>query len=438
MLSLRSRDPCEDVEAIVRSLNQRLQTLEAVADIQIPRGVSERSGRFRDISYRAQIKLGTSQRAGALYSALQRADGMRSEVRDVQIVHLNRPGEGRIKLITILKDITSRNETNGVENAPMIVSHAAVEYFRKSKFSDEPTASHEQSSFVAHTDPFVACKFRLVTRDSQDLTEQEFKNMLVTEQNPRLKDLFPHTLFVGELRGVYDSHTRRQQVWEFVGTELMEEVTDFNQDFYLSAYHVLNALHSRGYCHRDSHQGNFMRIPDRVTEYRDTYNTSRIVMIDQDRIKPLPMKEEWKATLHYLLLQDYIELLTFYNPHFPVYSDKVIKKGKTFEAMNLLYRFMAGRLAKLPEDQRAAHADLARLPWAVTKFLYSSLDEIRQELDHPKAEKYKAFLLSLSVEQIFNYFERLFSSEANMKALNDQWVQELTNDSEGFTYLVQP
>ena len=106
--------------------------------------------------------------------------------------------------------------------------------------------------------------------------------------------------------------------------------------------------------------------------------------------------------------------------------------------MNLLYRFMAGRLAKLPEDQRAAHADLARLPWAVTKFLYSSLDEIRQELDHPKAEKYKAFLLSLSVGQIFNYFERLFSSEANMKALNDQWVQELTNDSEGFTYLVQP
>ena len=432
MLSPHSRD----AQAILKSLQERLSTLEAVTDISFPPGISDRSGRFRDISYKAQVKLGTGPANGALHKALRRADGMRSEFRDVQIIHFNRQGEGRIKLLTVLKDITSRNQTNGVENSPMIVSHVAVEYYPRA--TPAAAGAFGPSRLVDHTDPFVACKFRLVTNDSRDLTEEEFKNMLVTDQHPGLKDLFPHTLFVGELRGAFDPSTRRQQVWEFVGTELMEEIKDHNQEFYSSAFQLLVALHSQGFCHRDSHQGNFMRIPDRITDARDTQNNADIVMIDQDRVKPLPRGREWQATLNYLLLQDYVELLTYYNPHFPVYSDKVIKKGKLDDAMNLLYRFMGSKLDKLPVDQRVGQADLARLPWDVTYFLYSSIDEIRQELDKPKAEKYKAFLLSLDMLKIFDYFHKLFSSEANMKALSDQWVQELRSDRVGITYLTQP
>lgn len=287
-------------------------------------------------------------------------------------------GIGSIYKIEIVKEIRVRNSSNGLP-CLLVVCLANVN-------DDIP----------------AVLKFRLVEPESEMFTELEGNHSLCVAFDSRLRRLFP-TLYC-----MFDVTTTASGLkWECIGMQpLVDLSTPDRGDLSVlgQCAGLIRDIHRCGYAHGDSHLGNFMKLP------ADDHSAPiKVLMIDQDEIKPLPTEPHEIGMLNYMKIVDYHTLLF----HFNVYCQALKNIKDDSEAERV-----CAKLFKEGDD-----FSMLFMPFPYYLRHGYDADEIMMELSSRKATKdsitYLQYLGMLESSEIDSFFAELLQSVRRMKSLND-------------------
>jgi len=298
------------------------------------------------------------------------------------------------KSLKVLKELSYSDFSYGKE-CPLSITVAELE-----------TETYEKGIAKSKKRQVIA-KFRKVNNNTSKMTEIEGQHAVDTYINPEIKDLFPHLYFITSVADTL------YNTWECIGIEKLDDMWDrmkgYSASDYQNAYLALKALHSKGFIHGDSHMANFMRVPLGSTEH-PVDNPGRIIMIDQDSIRRLPVDKKFRAASKYLMIQDLNTLLLWNNQFVTVIQD-IDNDDEKREAMAKVYQFGKG------------------LIWPATPYFFAntrekSFQEIDTMLKLPFAQDYLHLLNLKSMGEIYRYYDKCFSSEAELRNVHKFLAEE--------------
>jgi len=376
----------------LEALHQRLSSLEqqqlqSVLGITLPSKLGSRTN-FCEFSFAPT----------AVYSNL--ADSVKTKKRNIRMWLSTMHSDPTTvpKSLKVIEELQCRKVSYAVE-CPLSITLAEL---RTESFKNNIATSDVKQ---------VIAKFRKVDNDTSKMTEIEGQHAVDTYSDPEVKDLFPHLYFITSVG------TIKHEIWECIGIEKLDNIWVDNNIWYwandiCSAYLVLKTLHSKGYTHGDSHMGNFMRVPLGSTEH-PVDNPRRIIMIDQDSIRRLPVDKKYKAAKKYLMIHDFNTLLLWNNPYVRFLMNIIDEKERR-QALVKIYRFSNV------------------MYWMATPFNFADtrdtpLQKLEAILSVPWAKDYLNILNTHSMSQIHGYYDEYFKSKETMESVQNLLVEEYNN-----------
>jgi hypothetical protein len=292
----------------------------------------------------------------------------------------------RIKRIELLDELTYRETSNG-NACRLAVCRGECKGYNDSKSMQ------------------AAFKFRMVETANEHFSEKEASHAILVDMNPEVRKLFPELFCLAK---VITEEEGRRRLWECIGTQLLNENSETRRStdpfFMLECFRLLKKLHSLGYIHGDAHGRNFM----------EDIATRRILLIDQDEIRPLSTNP---TVCKYMQILDYLMLLFWNNLHIDyTYILETRKQpaniqSPLFEAGVLFFQEYTPMSVLFPPFGAWYHRkktdDMIEL-------------DLKSKYATVKNSTYWRFLASLDTSEIDAKFEEVFTSINGMRALNDK------------------
>jgi len=358
--------------------------LDSVADIQV---IGKYKGRLITQCNDCKLNITSPQGANSRFASMT---GLSKKPSINMKVWQNTMSKKKTLVsINILKELTFREISYG-EECPTSICMVEME-------TERPSMSGTITEKVK-----VLGKFRQVVPNHDKMTQEEGQHMVNTSMDEDIADLFPKLYFIGTVT------TTKGGVWEVVGTELMEELYDFqlknSHEPYYSAFKLLKMLHEAGYVHGDPHIGNFMRIP--IKSLHPVIDSNRVIMIDQDSMRTLPTDAKDGLIAKLMIMHDLYTLLTWNNRHCLFFH--MIKSHLHEQITMYLYEVNEGLSLLTP-------------PYRYNLIRFNSLNKFKKYISRPEFKEFNSFLQGAKLEEIYSEFERIFSSKENMMNINDDF-----------------